>query len=197
MGDESAVTILVVRARDGDQRAWDAIVDRYAPLVWSVCRRFGLDRLDSDDVGQTVWLRLLENLPRLREPAALPGWLERTTKNECLRVAKSRRRLERTEERIKREPPEHADAFDELLESNAAARDNALLREAFAQLPDRYRQLLLLLMADPPVSYEEISRRLDRPIGSIGPQRARSLAALRKKLVEMDMAGVGLRTTGR
>jgi RNA polymerase sigma factor (sigma-70 family) len=197
MGDESAVTILVVRARDGDQQAWDAIVDRYAPLVWSVCRRFGLDRLDSDDVGQTVWLRLLENLPRLREPAALPGWLERTTKNECLRVAKSRRRLERTEERIKREPPEDADAFDELLESNAAARDNALLREAFAQIPERYRQLLLLLMADPPVSYEEISRRLDRPIGSIGPQRARSLAALRKKLIEMDMAGVGMRTTGR
>ncbi|WP_211267153.1 RNA polymerase sigma factor [Nonomuraea candida] len=191
------MSTLVLRARNGDQQAWDAIVDRYAPLVWSICRRYGLDRLDSDDVGQTVWLRLLENLGRLREPAALPGWLERTTKNECLRVVQTTRRLERTEERIKREPSEQVDPFDELLEQSAAERDNALLREAFAQLPDRYRQLLLLLMADPPVSYEEISRRLDRPIGSIGPQRARSLAALRKKLAEMDMAGVGMRTTGR
>ncbi|MGP4098571.1 RNA polymerase sigma factor [Nonomuraea sp. KM90] len=197
MGDESAVINLVVRARDGDQSAWDAIIDRYASLVWSICRRYGLGRLDADDVGQTVWLRLLENLARLREPAALPGWLERTTRNECLRVLKSTRRLERTEERIKREPHEHVDPFDELLREGIALRHNAMLREAFAQLPDRCRELLHLLMGDPPASYEEISRRLGKPIGSIGPQRARCLAALRKKLAEMEPAGVGTESTGR
>ena len=75
MRDDPAVIDLVARARDGDQHAWDEIVDRYAPLVWFICKRYQLSRADVDDVGQTVWLLLVEKLGDLRQPAALPGWL--------------------------------------------------------------------------------------------------------------------------
>ena len=51
---DSMVTDLVARARSGDSRAWDALVDRYAPLVWSICRKYRLDRADADDVAQSV-----------------------------------------------------------------------------------------------------------------------------------------------
>ena len=54
MRDDPAVIMLVERARDGDQRAWDQIVERYAPLVWSICHRYQLNRSDADDIGQTV-----------------------------------------------------------------------------------------------------------------------------------------------
>ena len=37
------LTALVTRARTGDKQAWDELVDRYAPLIWSICRRYGLD----------------------------------------------------------------------------------------------------------------------------------------------------------
>ena len=89
MRDDSPVARLVVQARDGDKDAWDAIVDRYAPLIWSICRRYQLDRTDADDVAQSVWLRLVDQLDRIREPAALPGWLATTTQRECRRVVRT------------------------------------------------------------------------------------------------------------
>src|SRR6516165_10424464 len=86
MCDDLSVTDQVTRARTGDQQAWDALVERYAPLVWSICGRYRLAATDAADVGQTVWLRLVEQLGNLRDPAALPGWLATTTRHECGRV---------------------------------------------------------------------------------------------------------------
>jgi len=71
---EPTVSDLVARAKDGDRQAWDALVERYAPLIWSICRRHRLGRADADDVAQSVWLRLVDQLDRVRDPAALPGY---------------------------------------------------------------------------------------------------------------------------
>ena len=79
MRDDPSVIALVDRVGGGDQAAWDELIERYAPLVWSICARYQLDRHDVDDVGQSVWLLLVENIRNLREPAALPGWLATTT----------------------------------------------------------------------------------------------------------------------
>src|SRR5215468_8114196 len=92
--DGSSVAGLVARARKGDKQAWDALVERYAPLVWSICRRHRLDGADADDVGQSVWLKLVEHLDRIRDPAALPGWLATTTRRECWGVLRATRGLE-------------------------------------------------------------------------------------------------------
>ena len=51
---------------------------------------------------------------------------------------------------------------------------------SFADLPARCRQLLSMLLSDPPLSYTEISATLSVPIGSIGPQRGRCLERLRR-----------------
>jgi DNA-directed RNA polymerase specialized sigma24 family protein len=67
---DASVADLVARARGGDQRAWDAIVERYAPLVWSICRRYRLSGADIDDAGQAVWLQLVDRLDTIRDPAA-------------------------------------------------------------------------------------------------------------------------------
>ena len=92
--DDWPVTALVIRARNGDKQAWDEIVDRYAPLIWSICRRCRLRRADADDVGQGVWLRLADQLGSLRDPAGLPGWLATTTQRECGRVLRAARKQE-------------------------------------------------------------------------------------------------------
>jgi len=80
------VAALVMRARNGDELAWDALVERYAPLIWSLCRQYRLDGADACDVGQNVWLRLVDQLGAIRDPAALPGWLATTTGRECQRA---------------------------------------------------------------------------------------------------------------
>ena len=92
MRDDPSVIALVMRVCDGDQEAWNEIVERYSPLVWSICARYQLSRPDTDDVGQGVWLMLVKNIRNLRQPAALPGWLATTTQRECGRTRRGRRR---------------------------------------------------------------------------------------------------------
>jgi RNA polymerase sigma factor (sigma-70 family) len=177
--DDPSVVGLVARAAGSDQAAWDELVDRYAPLVWSICVRFELSSQDIEDVGQNVWLRLVEQLGNLREPAALPGWLATTTRRECLRVVKAAQRVDipgdELEERLS--PRTDAAAIDQEI---IMAERNALLRAALAELPPRCRQLLSMLVSDPPCSYAEISAVLGIRIGSIGPERGRCLERLRR-----------------
>ena len=74
------VATLVVRAGNSDELAWDALVERYAPLIWSLCGRYGLCSAGAADAGQNVWLQLVNQLGKIRDPAALPGWLATTTR---------------------------------------------------------------------------------------------------------------------
>jgi RNA polymerase sigma factor (sigma-70 family) len=173
------VADLVARARDGDQRAWDALVERYAPLVWSICRRHRLERADAEDAAQTVWLRLVDHLGQLRDPDALPGWLATITRRECAQVLDRARKagtpgLALTAADI---PDPQAAAVEQGL---LAAERRAALREAFTSLPPHCQRLLALLIQDPPVPYAEISARLGIAVGSIGPIRRRCLARLRR-----------------
>lgn len=179
MRDDSPVARLVAQARDGDKDAWDAIVDRYAPLIWSICRRYQLDRIDADDVAQSVWLRLVDHLEFIREPAALPGWIATTTRRECGRVVTAARRREALGSGLDAEniPDGHPDeAETEVL----MAERNAALRAAFDALPVPCQRLLALLITDPPVSYADISAELGIAVGSIGPSRARCLERVRR-----------------
>jgi RNA polymerase sigma factor (sigma-70 family) len=179
MRDDPSVIALVDRVCGGDQEAWNELIERYAPLVWSICARFQLERQDVDDVGQSVWLLLVENIAELREPAALPGWLATTTKRECLRIVRGTRRRDRqglpADDQM---PPDLSAAVieQEIIEAEL----NAALRAAFAQLPAHCHELLLLLISDPPLGYTEISQKLGMPVGSIGPTRARCLERLRR-----------------
>ncbi len=176
-GEDSPVGELVAAALAGDVRCWNGLVQRYTPLLLSVVRRFRLDGSDAEDVVQTVWLRLVEQLGRIREPEALPGWIVTTARHECLHVLDGRRRVAPTDLADQGWPDGTGDppVDTDLL---AAERHEALLA-ALAELPERQRALLLLLLSDPPLPYEEVSQRLGIPVGSIGPTRARALERIR------------------
>ena len=176
MRDDPTVVALVGRARDGDRRAWDEIVARYATLVWSVCRRYGVSGSDAEDVGASVWLRLVERLGSIREPAALPGWIATTTRRECLQALRTGRRQVPVQD-------------DEFPDAEGAASDEWLLEQerhialrlAFAGLSERCRRLLSMLFADPPAQYAEIADTLGMTVGGIGPTRMRCLERLRDR----------------
>jgi RNA polymerase sigma factor (sigma-70 family) len=179
MCNDSVVSDLVSRARDGDKQAWDALVERYSPLIWSLCRRYRLGRADAEDVGQSVWLRLVDQLDKVCEPAALPGWLATTTRRECWRVLRAAHGPHAMVCALDAEnlPDGQAGAAEQEL---LADERHAALREAFSHLPPDGQQLIALLIADPPVPYAEISARLGIPIGSIGPNRRRCLDKMRR-----------------
>ncbi|MGH3912133.1 MAG: RNA polymerase sigma factor [Pseudonocardiaceae bacterium] len=172
------VADLVHAAVDGDEDAWRQLVERYLPLVKSVIRSYGLVGQNAQDVSQIVWLRLVEHLKDLRQPQALPGWIKTTTRNECIQLLRSARRTVPVGASVELETATSGDQEPDtdLLRTE---RHQALL-EALAELPEHQRNLLVLLVADPPLSYAEISRRLSIRVGSIGPTRARALNRLRE-----------------
>jgi RNA polymerase sigma factor (sigma-70 family) len=172
---------LVRAAAAGDEAAWDALVRRYAGLVWSVGQRLGLRASDIADVAQTVWLILVQNLGKLREPEYLARWLATTARREGLRV------LNRQAREV---PSDTAAALDDMIdldqlpvEHDLLARERDVkLRAAFESLPEHCRQLLRLLLTDPPMSYRRIATHLGTTVGYIGPTRGRCLQMLRQSL---------------
>lgn len=176
---------LLRRAAAGERRAWDQLVERYSRLVWSVARSFGLDDATANDVSQTVWLRLVEHCERIRDPERLAGWLATTTRREALRVLRGQRR-QQPSEAVVNTPDRTSPPPDELL------LDEELLRtvyRAFSGLPVGCQQLLRLLCADPRLDYATISGIIDRPVGSIGPTRARCLERLRRLMARPTETG--------
>jgi RNA polymerase sigma factor (sigma-70 family) len=177
MTQASAAELTQAAAR-GDQDAWNALVEQYTPLVLSVIRTYRLSNEDAADVNQTLWLRLVEHLGRIRDPQALPMWIITTTRNECMKVLRARQRTRTVD------PHTGLDVEDvdgpELDEALLAAERRQVLREGFAQLGPGCRTLLTLLLSEPPLSYDEISARIGMPRGSIGPTRSRCLDKLRR-----------------
>jgi RNA polymerase sigma factor (sigma-70 family) len=177
---------LLNATRAGDKKAWDALVDRFLPLVTSVIAKYRLQASDADDVNQTVWLRVVERLDDLRDPRAFPGWLAAITRNESLRIIRLRGRATPVDPQW---APWEQPGQEPELDSDLIREERAIaLREAMLDLAPQRRELLRLLMVDPPISYDKISIMLGIPRGSIGPTRARILDTLRNHLALQDLA---------
>jgi RNA polymerase sigma factor (sigma-70 family) len=177
---------LIRSAVAGDERAWTALVDRFSGLVWSVARGYGLGNADAEEVYQTTWLRLAEQLTRLKEPAAVGGWLATTARREAMRTLRLTRRTVPVDDpdRLDRASDEASGELAVLAREDAAEHVQLTQRvwAAFHRLPERCRRLLRLVTTVPPASYLEIAAALEIPVGSIGPTRARCLARLRTLL---------------
>jgi RNA polymerase sigma factor (sigma-70 family) len=177
--DRSDIAAVVRRAADGDMHAWDRLVDQYGRLIWSIPVQFKLEESDAADVVQTTWMRFIEHIDRIEQPDRVGSWLAATARNECLRHMAARKRLVLVHEDQEFDGADHGPEVDEAL---LAAERAQVVRDALAHLPSQWQQLLELLMADPPVTYAEISDQLGLPVGSIGPTRGRCLAKLRTLL---------------
>lgn len=184
--DDHVVEDIVRRAAAGDRAAWEMLVDRYVSLLWAVALRHGIGEADAADVVQTTWVRLLEHIDDIREPARIAAWLATTAQREALRVVAMRRRVT---------PREDIEVFDgpDLLgtpvDEGLLTRELSAAAQAAVQtLPPAWRDLLELLVSDPPPPYEEISDRLRMPIGSIGPTRGRCLVRVRAALAASGKA---------
>jgi RNA polymerase sigma factor (sigma-70 family) len=180
----AGLTRLLHAAKAGDQRAWDALVDRYSGLVWSIARAHRLSAADAADVSQTTWLLLAEHLDRITNPEAVGGWLATTARRESLRVLRvSARALPSGAGEF---VPDRADA-GELDSALLTSERNRMLWRAFGAIPERCQRLLRVLMADPPPSYQDVAQALEMPVGSIGPTRGRCLETLRAELARVGI----------
>jgi DNA-directed RNA polymerase specialized sigma24 family protein len=84
---------LVARAPDGDEAAWNALVDEFGGLVWATTRAHRLNTADAADVFQITWIRLVENLDHIQDPAHVSEWLATTARRESLSLLRRSTRL--------------------------------------------------------------------------------------------------------
>jgi RNA polymerase sigma factor (sigma-70 family) len=177
---------VVAAACAGDERAWAEIVSRFEGVVRAATAAFRLSPADAEDAAQAVWLRLVEDIARVRDPAALAGWLSTAARRECMRLKTRSLRDEPTDPA---ELPEAASA-DEPVAAVVATERRTALRRAVATLPPRQRDVITLLAAEPTPSYERIAEQLGMPIGSVGPTRRRATERLQRhgRLAELGEA---------
>ncbi|MGX2998236.1 sigma-70 family RNA polymerase sigma factor [Streptomyces sp. JNUCC 64] len=131
---------------------------------------------ESDDLGQEVWLRLLERLASSGPPPDPVRWLRAAARSEALRSHRAARRELPCGTRL---PAARQPDPEEL--ALLADRDRAL-RAAVRRLPARCRGLVTAFLSPEHPTYREIAGALGISQGSLGPERSRCLGCLRRML---------------
>ncbi|MHC4218430.1 MAG: RNA polymerase sigma factor [Planctomycetota bacterium] len=167
----------------GDEAAWNELVGRYGQLVFSIPRRYGLDRDACEDIFQEVFSILVRQLPGIRRRTGLPKWFITTTHHVCRHWFRQARKRAGEPSPM----PETATPPAELIQE---WEQQHLVRQALRRLGGRCQELLTILYANRgPASYEDVARQLDMPVGSIGPTRARCLRKLLALIEGMEGEG--------
>jgi len=171
---------LVSECLNGNEEAWNALIDKYKRLIYSIPVKYGFSPDEATDIFQAVCLELLTELPKLRKAEALPKWIIQITSHKCFHTKKDKLRTET------------ADPEDPAFEQSVPARAESVLREAedeqrlrdvLSALPDRCQEMLrMLFFEEPPLPYDQVARRLGIATGSIGFIRQRCLDRARKEL---------------
>lgn len=175
--DESLVKACV----KGNEEAWSALIEKYKNLIFSIPIKYEFSRDDASDIFQSVCVDLLSELPRLREPRALPKWLMQTTSHKCLHWRQRERHFVCGENKEHAPEPASPARAEQVL---AEAEQEQALRDAVSALSPRCGEMVRMLFFETPARpYGEVARELGLATGSIGFIRGRCLDQLKKQLL--------------
>jgi RNA polymerase sigma factor (sigma-70 family) len=182
---ESSDEDLLLGCQKQDEEAWALLVARYQRLIYSIPRRANLAEEDSAEILQRTFLKLLENLSKIKQPSQIKAWLVTTARRETLHFLRQQKALQTSLD----DPEGGVEAISNLISAEPLADDVMLemerqhrVRTAVTRLNERCRNLIVMLFyREEPPSYTEIASSLGISEGSIGPTRARCL----QKLLEL------------
>jgi RNA polymerase sigma factor (sigma-70 family) len=173
---------LIAQCLQGKESAWSALVERYKGLIFSIPVHYGFAPEDAADIFQSVCMDLLAELPRVRDPEALAGWLIQVTRNKCFHRKQSQVRSN-VQEIGDLDPPTPSSGPENLV---VQVQQEQLLREALSELPAPCQELVKMLFFEtPPRPYEEIAKALRLARGSIGFVRRNCLDKLKERLEDL------------
>jgi len=176
---------LVSECLKGNEEAWSALIGKYKNLIYSIPVKMGMHE-DAADIFQAVCLDLLSDMPRLREPRALPKWLMQTCYRKCLQYRRKSEKLPAAPEADAEDIPadaEHTSLPDHML---CELEKEQMVRDALTELSPRCERMVrMLFFENPPRPYQEIARELELATGSIGFIRGRCLDKLKRQLEKM------------
>jgi RNA polymerase sigma-70 factor (ECF subfamily) len=180
-------TELVVRARQGDEAAFEQLVLRHQRYVFNLAYRVLGDYTEAEDMTQEAFVRVWRGLSGFRGQARFTTWLYRIVHNLCLnRLPGLQRELLQTEplEEVLADPgPSPADLF-------AVREQMAFLHAQMDRLPEKYR-LVLTLRYLQHLSYDEIAAALEMPMGTVKTHIHRARRLLRERLSQWEKHTAG------
>ncbi len=135
---------LVRRARNGEVRAFEALLHRHQGRVLRMLSALGIPATDRDDVAQEIFIRVFRHLPRFRKGKAFTAWLYRITVN-TVHTYRGSRALSREREQPLAtgtvHPPDHRPGPESTAEGGELARR---LEQALGRLTERERSVFVL-----------------------------------------------------
>jgi RNA polymerase sigma factor (sigma-70 family) len=165
----------------GHEEDWNALIDKYKNLIFSIPIRYGLSREEAADIFQAVCLELIQELTKVREPEALPKWLMQVTAHKCFHWKRQRGRTVSQDDEETAIPEASVPAEAEL--NLREVEEEQMLREAMAELPPRCQELIrMLFYEEPSRPYQQVAASLGLATGSIGLLRQKCLARLKGRL---------------
>ncbi len=183
---ETEDAALVRGCLEGNQEAWESLVDKYKRLIFSVPLRYGASSEDAADVFQSVCIEVFNSLEHLKNPDSLRSWLITV----AIRQSYRWRKKQTNHVELDAMEPELAEEIASVPETIAQLQQEQIVRDVVAKLPPRCAELVrLLFFEQPPLPYAEVARRLGLATGSIGFIRGRCLTRLRKMLLESGFRG--------
>jgi RNA polymerase sigma factor (sigma-70 family) len=168
---------LLGRIAAGDDATWRQVVRQYEGLLRGTARSILRNDADVDEAVQRTWILLLSHADRINDADRIPGWLATTVRREALAIVRGQQRSIPSEDVGDRAGVDDLDLATDLLR---AELDEAL-HHAVDALPPTQRLLVRALLKEP-ASYDDLSRELGIPRGSLGPLRGRAVRTLRSRL---------------
>jgi RNA polymerase sigma factor (sigma-70 family) len=173
---------LIRACLDGDDKAWESLVNRYRRLIYSIPFKMGLQREEAMEIFQAVWLDCFQELHLLRDVDRLQAWLVRIAVRKCYRLRQKYSAEPATMEIMETDRPTD-DPSEEFI--RRLDREQ-MIRTAIDNLTERCRQIVqALFFEESAPSYADIAKRLGLSPNSIGFTRDRCLERLGKLLGDL------------
>jgi RNA polymerase sigma factor (sigma-70 family) len=134
-------SVLIARLKEQDRQAQKMLYDRYAGLLFSVCRRYLWSREDAEEAVETGFFKIFTQIDAYQGMGSFEGWMRRIMVNEALMCLRKRQSL--VFPGAEWEPPEQEDGFN--IEADISAREIMALIE---ELPPGYRTVFNLYVLE-------------------------------------------------
>jgi RNA polymerase sigma-70 factor (ECF subfamily) len=187
MSDRDIDRELVARAQRGDKRAFELLVEKYQRKLGRLLSRFIRDPSEVEDVTQEAFIKAYRALPAFRGDSAFYTWLYRIGINTAKNYLMAMGRRAPTSTEVEAEEAEGYEEGEQLRDINTP--ESVLLSNEIAQtvnstieqLPEELRTAIQLREIEG-MSYEDIARVMDCPIGTVRSRIFRAREAIAEQL---------------
>ena len=166
---------IIARARRGDADAFEQLVEAYRNQVFRLALRMCGNEADADEVAQEAFLSAWKGLPNFRGESRFSTWLYQLTTHAAIDLLRREKRQAAAEDIDEITTADDGPSPQQQVERAETQRE---IRSALMQLPEEYRQVLVLRFMQE-LSYEEIGQTLKLPAGTVKSRLNRAKAQLK------------------